>query len=78
MSCSMWTSAAARAASVAARSPDSQCQMWLFCLSGAAVRPEDERVRLERLERIDDDRQRLVVDEHRGDAVGGGVAGGRR
>ena len=77
MSCSMWTSAAARSASVAARSPDSQCQMWLFCLSGAAVRSQDEGVGLERLERVDDDRQRLVVDQDRGDAVGGDVLGGR-
>ena len=40
----------------------------------AAVGAEDERVRLERLVRVDDDRQRLVVDEDGGDAVGGGVA----
>ena len=39
------------------------------------VRAKDERVGLERLVRVDDDRQRLVVDEHGSDAVGGGVAG---
>ena len=77
MSSSIRTSAAASAASAFARSPDSQCQMWLVCLSGGAVRAEDEGVLLERLVRIDDDRQRLVVDEDRGDAVGGGVAARR-
>ena len=41
----------------------------------AAVRAQDERVRLERLERIGDDRQRLVIHEHGRDAIGGGVAG---
>ena len=43
----------------------------------AAVRAQDEGVRLERLVRVDDDRQRLVVDEDGGDAVGRGVAGRR-
>ena len=71
------TSAAARAASALPCRPDSQCQMWLFCLSGGAIRAEDERVLLEGLVRVDDDRQRLVVDEDGGDAVGGGVAGRR-
>ena len=40
------------------------------------VGTEDERVGLERLVRVDDDRQRLVVDEHGSDAVGGRIAGG--
>src|SRR5881296_795028 len=35
MSSSIRTSTAARAASAFALSPDSQCQMWLFCLSAA-------------------------------------------
>ena len=43
----------------------------------AAVRAEDERVRLQRLVRVDDDRQRLVVDEDGGDAVGRDVPGRR-
>ena len=43
----------------------------------AAVRAEDERVRLHRLVRVDDDRQRLVVDEDGGDAVGRDVLGRR-
>ena len=41
-----------------------------------AIGPEHEGIGLERLERVDDDRQRLVVDEDGGDAVGGGVARG--
>ena len=40
----------------------------------AAVRAQDGRVGLERLERVDDDLQRLVVDHHGGDAVGRRVA----
>ena len=39
-----------------------------------AVRPQDGCVLLERLEGIDDDRQRLVVDLDGRGAVGGGVA----
>ena len=75
---SSWTrtAEAASAASAAALSPDSQCQMWLFCLSVAAIGPEDERVRLERLVRVDDHLQRLVVDLDRSDAVGRDVLGG--
>ena len=40
----------------------------------AAIRAEDRRIGLERLDRIDDDRQRLVVDHHGLDAVRGGIA----
>ena len=40
-----------------------------------AIRPQHEGVGLHRLVRIHDDRQRLVVHEDRGHAVGGGVAG---
>ena len=43
----------------------------------AAIRAQDRRVGLERLERIGHDRQRLVVHEHRGHAVGGDVLGRR-
>ncbi len=75
MSCSMWhlggREVGIRRGSVA-RFPVPDV---VGLLVRAAVRPKDGRVRLERLERIDDDRQRLVVDEHRGHAVGGGVAG---
>ena len=46
-------------------------------LVGAAVGPQHERIRLQRLEGIDDDRQRLVVDVDRRDAVGGDVLGRR-
>ena len=45
-------------------------------LLGAAVGAQDLRSGLERLLRIDDDRQRLVVDEHRRDPVGRDVAVG--
>jgi hypothetical protein len=44
--------------------------MWLVCLSSPR-RAQDRRVRLERLERVDHHRQRLVVDVDRGHAVGG-------
>ena len=40
----------------------------------AAIRAEHRRVGFERLERVDDDLQRLVVDHHRLDAVRGGIA----
>ena len=43
----------------------------------APVRAQDERARLHRLVRVDDDRERLVVDGDRGDAVGGDVLGRR-
>ena len=43
----------------------------------AAVRPQDGRVGLERLERVDDHLQRLVVDVDGGDRVGRLVAGQR-
>ncbi len=43
----------------------------------AAVRAQDRGVILEGLVRVDDDGQRLVVDQDRGDAVGRGVAGRR-
>ena len=38
MSCLTVTSASVKARSVAARSPDSQCQMWLSFLSFLSVR----------------------------------------
>ena len=40
------------------------------------VGPQHRCARHERLARIDDHRQRVVLDLHRGDAVGGGVAAG--
>src|SRR3989304_3416 len=100
MSSATRTSALARAASAAARSPDSQCPMWVVAFSGpragrgarapgrgglggarlgggavtgfpvpdvvvgllgAAVGAQDLRSGLERLLRIEDDRQRLAV-----------------
>jgi hypothetical protein len=42
----------------------------------STVRTEDERAVLERLVRVGDDRQRLVVDEDGSDSVGGGIARG--
>ena len=51
--------------------------MWLFCLPSPRSGREDRRVGLQRLVRVDDDRQRLVIDEDGGDAVGGRISRGR-
>ena len=39
-----------------------------------SIGAEDEGILLERLVRVDDDRKRFVVDEDRGDTIGGGIA----
>ncbi len=71
------TAASRNARSVAARSPHSQCQMWLSCLSFLSVRSTGAPG-LERLLRIDDHRERLVLDLDRVGAVGRDVALGRQ
>ena len=76
MSCLTTTSDAASAFSVACRSPASQWKMRLSFLPGLSVR-RTGRARLQRLEGVHDDGQRVVLDLHRLDAVGRGVAVGR-
>ena len=74
MSSETRTSAFASAASAARRVARLPVPDVVGLLALAAVRAQDRRVGLERLERVDDDRQRLVVDLDRRDAVGRGVA----
>jgi hypothetical protein len=62
------------AASVAAWSPDSQCQMWL--LASPALSGRSTKASAPSPLGVHDDRQRLVVDHDRGHAIGGGVAAG--
>ena len=75
MRCLTTTGESLKTLSVPARSPTSQWKMWLSCLAWL-VGAQHGGAGLDGLEGIHHHGQLLVVDLHRGHAVGGGVAVG--